>query len=152
MSPSVLQQTLLSPLTTLLILLLIALYSFDSTSLLQDVPMFNLQKHSYNYKELTEWKKHKKIIFSFFYHKNLLHLIFSLNILWGCLRYVEISQGSMYIFSHSIILGSFSIFLYSLICYMLVLYNFGVLVNDQRMCGITNLIKKTFINFFLPIF
>ena len=89
-------QALLAPFTSLFILALIAVFAQNQPSVIAPSTM-HIRKMSYTYKEAVEEKKYMKIMISLLYHSNFVHLIFTVSILWGCLRYVEMERGTIYV-------------------------------------------------------
>lgn len=130
MHPSVLYQaSVLSPITTLLILALVAIYVLNPS------PPSSSQRTTFSYKSVIEEKSISKVITTLFYHRNFMHLIITVSIMWGCMRYVEMEKGSAFVLSYSLILGVAANLLYLLICEYVGLHGHGSLLADNRICG-----------------
>ena len=145
--PSVMGQILLSPLTTMLILIIVTVYTYNQPNIFNISPL-HVKKYSYNYNEIVKEKQYKKIWSSLFYHQSFIHLMFTINILWGkftiyiyvhihtirhhdyhtilgCVRYVEMSRGVFYVLNHTIILGLLCVCLYLVTCHGIATYANG---------------------------
>jgi membrane associated rhomboid family serine protease len=130
MHPSVAYQAVfLSPITTALILVLIAVYVLNPT------PPSSVQRMSFSYKSVMEEKSFMRLITTEFYHRNFIHLILTVSILWGCMRYVEMENGSLFVLGYSFVLGVISNSMYLVICEFALLYGNGVLLADHRING-----------------
>ena len=118
-SPSLLSiahLAMLCPATTVIIIILIAVYAQNKPSILDPSPL-HIRKMSYNYHEAVGEKKYLNVAISLFYHKNFTHLIFSISILWGCIRYVEMEKGTVFVIGYSCVLGVVSSGLCLSICH-----------------------------------
>ena len=130
MHPSVAYQAVvLSPITAALILVLIAAYVLNPT------PPSSVQRMSFSYKSVIEDRTFKRLITTLFYHRNFLHLILTISILWGCMRYVEMENGSSFVLGYSLVLGVTSNIMYLFICEFALLNGNGALLADYRING-----------------
>lgn len=109
-------QAVLAPFTTILILILILVYANNRPSVLAPSPL-HIRKMSYNYKEVIEEKKYLKVLISLLYHRSFVHLIFTVSIIWGCLRYIEMERGTVFVIGYSCVLGVVSSCIYMAICH-----------------------------------
>jgi len=108
----VFNQALKSPFTASIIIFLVGMWSFSTSSTLNEL--------GYSYKEVVKEKKVFRIFWAAVNHVSLLHLLFSVTTLWGSIRYAELDEGTFFVIKNTFIVVVFTAIFVLSVCHALI--------------------------------
>ena len=108
----VLNQALNSPFTSCVIIFLVGIWSFSTTSTINEL--------GYSYKEVVKEKKIFRVFWAAINHISFVHLLFTVTTLWGSIRFVELDAGTLFVFKNTVIVIAFTAVMVLSICHALI--------------------------------